>query len=92
MRQRARRRVRRGRWTGAAADEAYARLAGLPVQTVDDLVHLDRGWELSRRYDNHPVHDMLYAAGAEAARTELITADQTLQRRLGSLGWVRAPG
>jgi predicted nucleic acid-binding protein len=84
--------VRRGRWSGAAADVAYVRLAELPVQSVDDLRHLDRAWELSRRYDNHPVYDMLYAAAAEAARTELITADQALLRRLGSLGWVRAPG
>ena len=57
--------VRRGRWTGAAADAAYDLLTRLPVQTVSDRRYLDRAWELSRRYDNHPVYDMLYAATAE---------------------------
>ncbi len=73
--------VRRRRWTGAAA-----------VQTVSDRRHLDRAWEMSRRYDNHPVYDMLYAATAEAAGTVLFTADQTLLDRLGNLGWVQLPG
>jgi predicted nucleic acid-binding protein len=84
--------VRRSRWTGADADAAYALLVQLPVQTVSDRRHLDRAWELSRRYDNHPVYDMLYAATAEAARMDLITADRTLLVRLSRLSWVRAPG
>jgi len=84
--------VRRRRWTGAAADAAYGLLTGLPVQTVSDRRHLERAWELSRRYDNHPVYDMLYAATAEAVGTVLITADEVLLHRLGSLGWVRRPG
>lgn len=84
--------VRRRRWTGAAADAAYGLLTGMPVQTVSDRRHLERAWELSRRYDNHPVYDMLYAATAEAVGTVLITADEALLQRLGSLGWVRRPG
>ena len=84
--------VRRRRWTGAAADAAYGLLSGLPIQTVSDRRYLDRAWELSRRYDNHPIYDMLYAATAEAAGTVLVTADQTLLDRLGSLGWVQRPG
>jgi predicted nucleic acid-binding protein len=84
--------VRRGRWSGADADAAYSRLRRLPMQTVSDRRHLDRAWELSRRHDNHPVYDMLYAATAEAAGTVLITADETLLQRLGRLGWVQRPG
>jgi predicted nucleic acid-binding protein len=83
--------VRRRRWTGAAADTAYSLLTGLPVQTVSDRRYLDRAWEMSRRYDNHPVYDMLYAATAEAAGTMFITADETLLERLSNLGWVRRP-
>jgi predicted nucleic acid-binding protein len=84
--------VRRRRWTGAAADAAYGLLTRLPVQTVSDRRYLDRAWEMSRRYDNHPVYDMLYAATAEATGAVLITADQTLFERLGNLGWMQRPG
>ncbi|HVB77209.1 MAG TPA: type II toxin-antitoxin system VapC family toxin [Candidatus Nitrosotalea sp.] len=84
--------VRRNRWTGADADAAYGRLFALPIRLVSDWGHLPRAWELSRRYDNHAVYDMLYAAVAEAAGLELITADQVLLQRLGPLGWLRAPG
>ena len=84
--------VRRNRWTGADADAAYARLLSLPVRSVNDRRHLDRAWELSRRYDNHPVYDMLYAATAEAAGMVLVTADETLLKRLSHLGWVQRPG
>lgn len=83
--------VRRRRWTGAAADTAYGLLTGLPVQTVSDRRHLDRAWEMSRRYDNHPVYEMLYAATAEAAGTVFITADEPLLQRLSNLGWVQRP-
>lgn len=83
--------VRRSRWTGAAADAAYGLLIQLPVRTVSDRRHLARAWDMARRYDNHPVYDMLYAATAEAAGTEFITADVTLLDRLGHLGWVRRP-
>jgi len=84
--------VRRNRWSGMDADAAYGLLMRLPVKSVSDRRHLDRAWELSRRYDNHPVYDMLYAATAEAAGMVLITADETLLERLGNLGWVRRPG
>jgi predicted nucleic acid-binding protein len=83
--------VRRNRWTGSDADAAYGILMRLPLQAVSDRRHLDRAWELSRRYDNHPVYDMLYAATAEALGTTLITADETLLQRLAHLGWVRRP-
>ena len=83
--------VRRRRWSGLAADTAYATLLRLPLQTVSDRRHLDRAWELSRRYDNHPVYDMLYAATAEAARHQFFTSDETLLARLGHLGWVVRP-
>jgi predicted nucleic acid-binding protein len=84
--------VRRNRWSGSDADAAYGLLMRLPVQAVSDRRHLERAWELSRRYDNHPVYDMLYAATAEAVGTVLITADETLLQRLGHLGWVQRPG
>jgi predicted nucleic acid-binding protein len=83
--------VRRNRWSGTDADAAYRLLKRLPVRGVNDRRYLDRAWELSRRYDNHPVYDMLYVASAEAAGTTFITADETLLRRLGHLGWVRSP-
>ncbi len=83
--------VRRNRWTGSDADAAYGILMRLPVHAVSDRRHFERAWELSRRYDNHPVYDMLYAATAEALRTILITADEALLQRLGHLGWVRRP-
>lgn len=83
--------VRRRRWTGADADAAYKTLTRVPLQTVSDRRHLDRAWELSRRYDNHPVYDMLYAATAEAAGQQLFTADEALLQRLGHLGWVVRP-
>src|SRR6266849_8669298 len=60
--------VRRNRWTGSDADAAYGILMRLPLQAVSDRRHLARAWELSRRYANRPVYDMLYAATAEALR------------------------
>src|SRR5207245_1174313 len=44
-----------------------------------------------RRYDNHPVYDMVYVAVAEAAGVDLITADESLRSRLGHFGWIKAP-
>jgi predicted nucleic acid-binding protein len=84
--------VRRNRWTGSDADTAYGLLMQLPVRTVSDRRHLERAWELSRRYDNHPIYDMLYAATAEAVGMVFITADETLLQRLGHLDWVQRPG
>lgn len=83
--------IRRKRWTGAAADSSHALLLQLPLRLADDYRDLLRGWELARRYDNHPLYDMIYVALAERTGTELITADQALRRRLAHLGWVVGP-
>jgi len=83
--------IRQGRWNGAAADRAYGFLVALPLKLADEALHLDRAWELSRRFDNHPVYDMLYVAVAEAARIDLITADETLRTRLRHMHWIKGP-
>jgi predicted nucleic acid-binding protein len=80
--------IRRKRWTGADADKAHALLLQLPVRIADDHRDLVRAWELARRYDNHPVYDMIYVALAERVGTALITADEGLRQRLNHLGWV----
>jgi predicted nucleic acid-binding protein len=74
--------LRRGRWTGAEADRAFEHLCNLPVALVDDARDLGRAWDLSRRYDDHPIYDMLYVALAQRTRSILITADDKLRRRL----------
>lgn len=81
--------VRRRRWSGAAADRAFLLLVDLPLRLVDEPVDLERAWELSRRYDEHPVYDMLYVAVAERLRLQLVTADRVLCDRLSRLGFVR---
>lgn len=83
--------IRRHRWSGAAADSSHELLLRLPLRIVDDQRDLVRGWELARRYDNYPIYDMIYVALAERTRTELITADATLRRRLPQLRWILAP-
>ena len=83
--------LRRRRWSGVEADRAFRALRRLPLHLVDDARYLDRAWELARRYDNHPVYDMVYVAVAERASTELITADKVLQQRLAHLPWVMGP-
>ena len=83
--------LRRRRWSGVEADRAFRALRRLPLHLVDDARYLDRAWELARRYDNHPVYDMVYVAVAERASTELITADEVLQQRLAHLPWVMGP-
>jgi len=83
--------VRRRRWSGAAADRSHSLLARLPIHVTDDRRDLDRAWELARRHDNHPIYDMIYVALAERTRTELITADEALRRRLAHLTWVIGP-
>jgi len=83
--------VRRERWSGGAADTAQRLLRQLPVRLVDEPRDLDRAWDLARRYDNHPIYDLLYVALAERRRTQLVTADATLRRRLGQLTWLVAP-
>lgn len=74
--------VRRGRWSGAAADKAHALLRELPVRLLDEPRDLERAWELARRYDNHPIYDLLYVALAERHKAQLITADAALCDRL----------
>lgn len=79
---------RRGRWDGRAADEAFTLLGTLPVDLRDERQDLDRAWELSRRYDGHPVYDMVYVALAERLGEQLVTADEALRRRLTGLDFV----
>jgi predicted nucleic acid-binding protein len=74
--------VRRGRWDGEAADRAFADLRVLPVDLVDTDADLDRAWELSRRYDEHPICDLLYVAVARRLGEVLLTADRKLVGRL----------
>jgi predicted nucleic acid-binding protein len=83
--------VRRRRWSGAAADTAHDLLHQLPVRLVDEPRDLTRAWDLARRYDNHPIYDLLYVALAERRRTQLITADSTLRRRLVGVDWLITP-
>jgi len=83
--------VRSGRWSGAAADSACGLLRQLPVRLVDEPRDLDRAWDLARRYDNHPIYDLLYVALAERRRTQLVTADSSLRQRLVELDWLVAP-
>ena len=83
--------IRRGRWSGTAADEGWALFRRLPVRFIDDERDLERAWDLARRYDAHPVYGMLYVALAERRRTQLITADEALRRRLRGLDWIVSP-
>jgi predicted nucleic acid-binding protein len=83
--------IRRRRWSGAAADTAFELFRDLPVRLIDEPRDLARAWDLSRRYDNHPVYDMLYLALAERLRTQLVTADDQLLTRLASTNLVIAP-
>jgi predicted nucleic acid-binding protein len=83
--------IRRRRWSGAQADAAYVLLQQLPVDLVDQPSDLDRAFELSRRYDEHPVHDMVYVAVAERLGEQLVTADDALRSRLGTLPFVVGP-
>lgn len=83
--------IRRGRWSGSEADIAHSLLQQLPLELVDERQDLDRAYELSRRYDEHPVHDLVYVAVAERLNEQLITADETLLRRLVTLPFVRPP-
>lgn len=77
--------VRRGRWDGAAADVAFRQLRRLPITLADQPADLDRAWELSRRFDEHPIYDMLYVAVAEREGITLVTVDQALLRKVGHL-------
>lgn len=83
--------IRRRRWSGAAADRAHTLLGELPVRLLDEPRDLQRAWELARRYDNHPIYDLLYVALAERHRALLITADTALRDRLAGLDFLIAP-
>lgn len=80
--------VRRGRWDGAAADVAFRQLRRLPITVADLPADVDRAWELSRRFDEHPVYDMLYVAVAEREGTTFVTVDGALLRTVGHLPYV----
>jgi len=84
--------IRRGRWNGPAADVSQALLRRLPVRLVDEPRDLERAWDLARRYDDHPIYDMVYVALAERRRTQLVTADAALRTLLAGFDWVVAPG
>ena len=84
--------VRRRRWSGAEADVSFSLLRRLPVRLVDEPGVLDRAFELSRRYDEHPLYDMVYVALAERLGEQLITANEALRERLVLLPFVVAPG
>jgi predicted nucleic acid-binding protein len=74
--------VRRGRWSGAEADGAFSRLLELPVALHHDPALVAAAWELSRRYDEHPIDDLVYVALAERLALQLYTADKRLVARL----------
>jgi predicted nucleic acid-binding protein len=83
--------IRRGRWSGAQADAAFLLLRSLPVALVDEPQDLDRAYELSRRYDEHPVYDLVYVAVAERLGEQLVTADAALRRRLAAMQFIVGP-
>ncbi|MGI8522970.1 MAG: type II toxin-antitoxin system VapC family toxin [Nocardioides sp.] len=78
--------IRRARWSGTDADQAFSRLRELPVEMVDMPSDLDRAWELSRRYDEHPIYDLLYLALARRVDRPLWTADRRMADRVRSSG------
>ena len=83
--------IRRRRWTGAQADVSFLRLQQLPVRVVDTPGDLDRAYELARRYDDHPIYDMLYVAVSERLGIQFITADESLRSRMTAMRWVTPP-
>jgi len=83
--------IRRQRWSGAQADAAFAEVRRLPVRIVDQPSDIDRAWELARRFDEHPLYDLIYVAVAERVGDVLITADDDLRDRLSSLPFVLGP-
>lgn len=83
--------VRRGRWDGQAADGASSLLASLPISLHADPADRHRAWDLARRYDNHPIYDMMYVALAQRLGEPLVTVDDKVRRRLSHLGLVIRP-
>lgn len=82
--------VRRSRWSGAQADASFAALLRLPVQLRDTPADVTRAYELSRRYDEHPLYDMVYVAMTERLGERLVTADRRLVERVALLPFVQA--
>lgn len=80
--------IRRRRWSGREADSAFTRLRRLPVRYLDTDMASERAWELSRRYDQHPVYDMVYLATAELHGQVYYTADRVLAERVLGLDYV----
>ena len=78
--------VRRNRWTGGEADHAFELIRALPVDLVDERADLARAWELSRRYDEHPIYDMVYVALADRIDEQMFTADTRLLAKLAGRG------
>lgn len=83
--------IRRRRWSGTAADQAWELFRRLPVQLADDRRDVERAWDLARRYDAHPIYDLVYVSLAERRRSRLVTADDGLRRRLVGLDWIVSP-
>ncbi|WP_248580456.1 type II toxin-antitoxin system VapC family toxin [Nocardioides sp. InS609-2] len=74
--------VRRRRWTGTDADRAFEHLATLPITLADVADDIARAWDLARRYDEHPIYDLVYVALAHRLGSSLLTADARLVARL----------
>ena len=83
--------LRLSAWTGTTADRSRRRLEEIPIVLEDDPSDLRRAWELSRRFDDHPIYDMVYVALAERLGTPFITADARLRRRLVGVDFVISP-
>ncbi len=83
--------VRQRRWSGTDADESFRLLRAMAVTVTDVVEDLGRAWDLSRRYDEHPIYDMVYVALAERLGERLFTADQRLLRRVAGLDFVVGP-
>jgi len=83
--------VRRGRWSGVAADRSHALLRRLPLRIADEPTDFVRAWDLARHYDNHPFYDLIYVALAERKRMSFVTLDLKLKRRLFDLDFVIEP-
>ena len=84
--------IRRERWSGPEADDAFDLLSRLPVELVDTPDDFSRAWDLARRYDQHPFYDMVYVATAERVQQQLVTADRALVTRLRGVAFVTALG
>lgn len=68
---------------------ATLRQVELPVSATDTAADLERAYELSRRYDEHPVNDMLYVALAERTTATIVMADRQLAELLALLPFVQ---